>query len=183
MADNDTHEVPMVVLMLDRVRRVSGREARQVVAEELGEEVAATVTVISENSVGMSYIEWRVGSTPYHLGTSSEPYLPVLGVGKVDDGGRLVEPMRWTMREEVPPDGDELSEAWMAHTAWLYVDALLFHSRPEDADRHVRNVLRIGSRFIDERCTLVWLWGNEPKRVALPTPQAVAALRSGEWPT
>jgi hypothetical protein len=61
------------------------------------------------------------------------------------------------------------------------VDALLFRS--EDEETHFPNVLRIASHFVDERCLLLWLHGDEPKRVVLPSPEALAALRAGEWPT
>lgn len=175
-------EFPVVVLLLNAVRRVSEREARRVVACELGDEVARTVRVVSENAVGMSYLDWKVGPTPYHLGTSSEPYLNVIGVSKVDHENRQVGPTKWTIREELPPEDPACCEAWMSHSAWLYVDALLFHCEPHDDDLHLRNVLKIASHFVDERCVLVWRYGGEPKRVALPTPQTLAALRAGQWP-
>lgn len=173
----------MVVLMLNRVRRVSVSEASRAVATELGNKAAGTVRAIGANSATMSYLEWRVGATPYHLGTSSEPYLPVFGVGKVDSESRVVGPMKWTMREEVPPEGEEFCNAWVAHTAWLYVDALLFHPTARGDDTHLRSVLRISSHFIDERCVLVWLWGREPKQVALPTAGTIEAMSAGRWPT
>jgi hypothetical protein len=172
----------MVVLLLDRARRVSAEEARRVVRAELGEETAATVRPVGDNPAGMSYIDWRHGTTPYHLGTSSEPYINAVGVGKVDRENKLVSPLKWTMHEEAPPEDEGLCRAWMSHIAWLYVDALLFHSEPEDDELHLRHVLRIASHFVDERCVLLWLRGGEPKRVTLPTAQATASLRAGEWP-
>jgi len=171
---------PMVVLLLDRVRRVSIAEAREIVAAELGGEAAATLRDISGAS-GMSYIAWKVGSIPYHLGTSSEPYLSISGEGKLDVQGRATD-IRWRMREEVPPEGKDYCDAWMGHSAWLYVDALLFSSDPAHDHQHMQNVLRIANHFIDDRCVLLWLYGTEPKQVALPTSQAIAALRKGTWP-
>lgn len=182
LAADEQRVFPMVVLLLDRVRRVSQEEARQVVRTELGVPTAATVRAVGDNAAGMSYIDWRHGTTPYHLGTSSEPYINAVGVGKVDEKNRITAPLKWMMREEVPPEDDAMCRAWMSHTSWLYVDALLFHSEPEDDRLHLQHVLRIASHFVDERCVLLWLWGGEPKRVTLPSAQATASLRAGEWP-
>lgn len=182
MGDEIQHDFPMVVLLLDRVRRVSADEARRVVQAELGDEAASTVRSIGANAAGMSYLHWRLGTTPYHLGTSSEPYINAVGEGKVDAENKLVGPLKWKMREEVPPDGDAHCSAWMAHTAWLYVDAILFEPGPEADGVHLRHVFRIASHFVDDQCVLLWHWGREPKRVALPSPQATASLRAGVWP-
>jgi hypothetical protein len=177
---------PMVVLLLNQTRRVDVAEAAAAVSAELGHDAASTVRAIGDDydddPPGMHYIQWRLGSTPYHIGTSPEPYLSVVGVGKVDSDNQLVDPINWRMREEVPPDGEELCNAWMSHTAWLYIDALVFHGSASDADKHLQNVLKISRHFIDHRCILVWLWGKEPKVVALPTSDTVESLRRGRWP-
>ncbi len=181
--DHDVREViPTITLMLDQLRRVSYDEVRQVVQTELGDEAEATVQLISDHPQGMNYIDWRLGAAHYHLGTSDEPYINRIGVGKVDAETMVVGPMKWTMREEVPPEEEAHCSAWMRHNAFLYVDAILFHTPPEEDGLHLQNILRIASRFVDERCVLLWRNGGEPKRVALPTPQVIASLRAGVWP-
>lgn len=167
--------VPTVVLLLRSPRCVSVAELAHIVAEEIDDEAAATVTWVGKNAFGGEYLEWRSSATPYHLGTFGGPYIHLAGAAKIG------EPMRWHMREEVPPAEPALCEAWMAHDAWLYVDALNLGARRDNRD-HQNVVLRIAGRLVDEHCTLLWLPGAEPKRVALPTPHAVAALRSGTWP-
>lgn len=180
---NDQNRVcPMIVLMLDGVRRVGVEEARCAVRAEAGEDAASTVRVVVENPQGMSYIEWRVGDATYRLGTSSEPYINAVGSGKVDEEMRLTEPLKWTTWEEVPPEDEACRTAWMSHAAWLYVDAWVCRTPPAEDAMHVRRVLRIASRFVDERCVLLWRWGKEPKQVALPTPRAIESLRAGVWP-
>ncbi|MGH7131673.1 MAG: hypothetical protein ACREJO_06995 [Phycisphaerales bacterium] len=143
--------------------------------QELGGDAAATVRAVGENDAGMSYMDWHLGPTPYHLGTCDEPYISITGVGKVG------EPARWMMREEMPPEDERHAEAWMAHAAWMYVDALQMRSLGGGRE-HLGNVLRLASHFVDEATALVWLCGDEPKRVALPTAETVASLREGKWP-
>lgn len=176
------HAIPTVLLLLNRIRRVGVPEARRVVAAELGDEAEGTVNEWPVGSTTRCYLEWRAGVTPYHLGTCSEPYVPVIGDGKADSAKTPVGTMEWTVSEEAPPEPEELCNAWMAHTAWLYVDALVFESRAHEGGRHFGNVLRVCSHFIDERCVLVWLYSGEPKRVALPTPRTVKSLQAGVWP-
>jgi len=174
-----------IILLLDRVRRVGLAEARGIVHAEHGEQAATTLQMINEDSPGMQYIDWRLDATPYHIGTSSEPYLNVIGVGKLDEETGTVGSLKWTMREELPPEGEAECDAWMSHVAWMYVDALSFHSSsPEEDQRHLQHVLRIAGQLVDERCVLLWLWGpsDQPKQVALPTPAAIAALKAGNWP-
>lgn len=182
MGSENHSPVPTVTLMLNAVRRVSRAEAHSIVLRELGQDAAQTVRVVNEDRVGMCYIDWKVGPTCYHIGTSSDPYLPVFGTARIDGDNKVIGQVKWTMREEVPPEDPECCEAWMSHVAWVYVDALVF-TPYADREAHLRNVLRISSHFVDERCLLIWLYGGEPKRVALPTPRTVAALRAGEWPT
>lgn len=177
--------ITSIILLLDRVRRVGIEEARRLVQAEHGEQAATTLQVINEDSPGMQYIDWRFESAPYHIGTSSEPYINVIGVGKIDEQTGIVGSMKMTMREEVPPEGEAECDAWMSHAAWMYVDALLFHSTsPEEDRRHHQHVLRIAGQLVDERCVLLWLCGpnDQPKQVALPTPAAIAALKAGSWP-
>ncbi len=175
----------MVTLLLDRVRRIGREEARGIVQAEHGEQAATTLRIINEGSPGMQYIDWRLDATPYHIGTSSDPYLNVIGVGKIDDKTGTIGSLKLTMREELPPEGEAECNAWMSHVAWMYVDALPFHSSSPEADqRHLQHVLRIAGQFVDERCVLLWLWGpkDQPKQVALPTPATIAALNTGDWP-
>lgn len=162
--------LPMVILLQLRHRQVSVAEVRRIVAVELGQVAADTAVWIGENSAGMSYWQWRHGSTPFLLGTCTEPYLNIGGVSR---GGRPVE---WTIREEPPPDDPNLKEAWDSLKAWLYVDA---HGPCRD---HLGNVLRIASHFVDETCSLIWLYGGEPKRLLLPMADSASSLRRGEWP-
>lgn len=166
---------PTVILLLSQPRQVTVVEVRRVVAAELGEEAAAMVEWIGENGAGMSYIGWRNGKTPYHLGTCSEPYITRVGTANAG------EPVRWMMKEEVPPEAPRLCEAWMSHTAWLYVDALTAGSLG-DGRSHLSNVLRVASWLVDEKCVLVWLYGGESKRVVLPSPETVLSFRNGLWP-
>ncbi|MBS0196522.1 MAG: hypothetical protein JSR77_07170 [Planctomycetes bacterium] len=175
MSDEHEHCTPTVVLLLKEVRRVSVDEARRAVDAELGPDAAATVSAVGENSEGMAYIDWYLGPTPYHLGTCDQAYISTAGAGKV------CEPLRWTMKEEIPPEDERLCEAWMSHVAWLYVDALTVGSLG-GGRRHLGNVLRIASHFIDGRCSLVWYCNPTPKRVVLSSPRTIACLRSGEWP-
>ena len=175
---------PMIVLLLDRVRRVAVDDVRRIVQAEQGDDAATTMRVVGENGAGMQYIEWRFGDTRYHIGTSDEPYIQLAGVADVDrETGRVGE-FKWTMREELPPESEAECGAWMSHAAWMYVDALLFRPLPSATDDpHFRHVLRIAGQLVDERCVLLWLWGPErdPKRVLIPTPDVVAALRRGVW--
>ncbi|HUN81167.1 MAG TPA: hypothetical protein VMV81_06600, partial [Phycisphaerae bacterium] len=64
MGGETQREFPTIILMLDRIRRVSMDEARHVVRIEFGDDAAATVRHLGENSAGMSYIDWRLGATP-----------------------------------------------------------------------------------------------------------------------
>jgi hypothetical protein len=172
----------MVILLLTEVRRVSVAEAQKVVAAECGQESAATVRAIDdakhEHGPGMEYLDWQVDSIPFHIGTSSEPYISLVGVSKAG------QPVKWTMKEEVPPDDEHHRAAWMSHNAWLYVDALTIGS-PGGARAHLGAVLRVASHFIDERCVLVWLYGRErwTKRLATPTKETKSALSRGKWPS
>jgi hypothetical protein len=173
-------EIPTVNLLLNQVRRFRTPEVRQLVSEVLGDFAAASVRAVGENP-GMEYIDWRDGEATYHLGTSSEPYINTLGTGKVGPDGRVSE-MKWTMREEVPPPVEAHAEAWMSHTAWLYIDALLHNVARADRPRHQQNVLKLAGRLVDARCVLVWLHGRDPKRTALPSHNFTQSLRSGIWP-
>ena len=172
----------MIILMLNQVRRVTTEEARQAVPAELGDTPAQTVWYVGENFMGMEYIQWKLGDTPYHLGTSSEPYILMGGEAQLDEQSQEFGPVKWRMREEVPPETEPHRSAWMSHVAYLYIESLLFHSAAEEGDMHLENVLKIARNFVDERCVLLWHWGGEPKRVALPTPKAIASLRNGHWP-
>jgi hypothetical protein len=175
----------MVVLLLDRIRRVSIEEARRIIDAEHGEDASTSAQAINEDGDGMRYIDWRFGGTPYHIGTSSEPYINVIGEGKLDEVTGRVGEMKWKMSEELPPDSERERDAWMSHAAWVYVDALFFHTSSFAEDQqHLRHVLRIAGQLADERCVLFWLWGpkDQPKRVALPSPRVIASLRAGEWP-
>jgi hypothetical protein len=164
----------MLIMLLKEPRAVSIEDAAKVVASELGQEAAATVHLAAENPDGMRYIDWRLGETPYHLGTAPAPYLKRIGVSKAG------QPIRWTAQEEIPPREPRHCEAWMAHEAWMYVDALTLGraGRPKE---HRPNVLRIANHFIDDSCTLLWLWGGIDKHVSLPTPKVRAALANGRW--
>jgi hypothetical protein len=84
------------------------------------------------------------------------------------------------MKEEVPPHEPRHSEAWMAHEAWMYIDALAL-GRDARPKAHLPNVLRVASRFIDDNCLLLWLWGGVEKHVSLPTSRVLEALASGHW--
>lgn len=175
MSDQDQECTPTIILLMKELRRATVPEVRASVALELGDQAAATVRSVAESDVGMSYIDWYHGPTPYHLGTSDEPYISRVGVLKPG------EPANWTMKEEVPPQDHRLRDAWMSHTAWLYVDALTIGSLG-GGHNHLPSVLRIASHFIDDRCALVWHANPQPKRVTLPTPQTIASFRAGVWP-
>ena len=166
--------IPMLVLLLKRARFVPVEEVARVVAAVVGPEASASVRLAAGSLEGMQYIDWDVDGTPYHLGTSSGPYLKRIGVGKAG------EPVRWTMQEEIPPRQERHCEAWMSHEAWMYVDALTIGELSR-APGHVSNVLRIASHFIDEDCVLVWLQGGVDKHVSLPTARVRAALARGVW--
>jgi hypothetical protein len=178
---NPSNDIPTVILLLNQARRIPVPEARLLVSEVLGKSAAASLRLVGDNPAGMEYLDWRDGHAAFHLGTSSETYINSLGTGKVDPDGRVSE-MKWTMREEVPPPDESRAAAWMSHTAWLYVDAILHHVDPADRPRHQVNVLKLAGRLIDPRCVLVWLFGGEPKQTAIPSPQFTRSLRSGIWP-
>ena len=176
---------PIVILLLDQVRRVEVEEARRLVLDELGASTAATVQLINDAGPGMHSIQWHVGETWYHLGTSPDPYVPWLGEGKIDKQTGRIGEMTYTTREEPPPDGEAERAAWMSHTAWMYVDAPLFNSSSHEEDRqHSQNVMRLASRLVDHRSVLLWQYAPKdlPKRVKLPTLETIAALRNGSWP-
>jgi hypothetical protein len=166
--------IPMLIILLKEARVVPVDRAAGVVKQELGPDAASTVNLVAGDPQGMRYIDWKFGETIYHLGTCPEPYLKRIGVGKAG------EPIRWTMQEEIPPREDRHCEAWMAHTAWMYVDAL-DHPPPGRPSAHLPNVLRLASHFIDDACVLLWLWGGVDKHVSLPTPRVRAALAKGRW--
>jgi hypothetical protein len=166
--------IPNLILLLKEPKVVSIEQAEEAVNAVLGPEPAATVRLVGENTDGMRYITWQVGTTPYHLGTCREPYLNKLGTGKVG------QPIRWTLREEVPPHEERHAEPWMAHEAWMYIDALAL-GRDARPAAHLPNVLRIASHFIDDACLLLWLWGGVLKHVSLPTPRVRKALSNGRW--
>jgi hypothetical protein len=170
----------MVMLLMTSVRRVSESEAQRVVSHELGDEVGQTVRVIREEVTGMSYLTWRVGDVWYNLGTSSEPYVPAASAGQAHCADPAAGHVKPTMRLESGPQDLISFEAWISHRAWLYIDSLAWYTEAEAAELHLRNVLRVASHFIDERCVLIWQWGTD--RFAKPTPQAVASLRAGQWP-
>lgn len=166
---------PTLFLLLREPRVVSVDSLRRAVAAELGMEAAATVEMVCENAMGGAYFQWRNGPTHQHLGTSNQPFIHLAGQCKKG------EPVRWQMREEVPPDEPSMCEAWMAHNAWLYVDALNMVP-PHDERDHAGVVFRIASWFVDDRCVLLWLRGGDKKRVALPSAATIASLRRGQWP-
>ena len=172
--------IPMVMLLMNTVRRVSESEAKRVVSGELGDEVGRTIRIIREEVEGMSYLTWQIGKVGYNLGTSSDPYVPRIRPGR--DG--CTEPdageFESTERVESGPEDPVSFEAWTSHRAWLYIDSLTWYAEPEAADLHLRNVLRVAGHFVDERCVLIWQWGTD--RFANPTPQVVASLRAGLWP-
>ncbi len=172
----------MVVLLLDRERRVALDEARHIIQAEHGKDAAETIQ--EHPGRDKRYFRWKLGETPYNMGTFNGPYINAVGQGKVNNDTGKIGEVKWTMWEEVPPEGEAECTAWMSHTAWMYVDALLFFSSsPEEDEVHRQHVLRIASQLVDHRCVLLWLWGpsDQPKRVALPTPDAIAMLRSGSW--
>src|SRR5262245_1251498 len=164
----------MLTILLKEPRIIQLDRTAQVVKAELGPDAAATVRSAAGNPDGMRYIDWQVGETIYHLGTCPEPYLKRIGVGKAG------QPIRWTMQEEVPPPEERHCEAWMSHTAWMYVDAL-DHPPPGRLSTHLPNVLRIAGHFVDDACALLWLWGGLQKHVSLPTPRVREALAKGKW--
>lgn len=166
--------IPMLTILLREPRIVEIQRAADVVKTELGEDAASTINLIAGDPQGMRYIDWKLDETIYHIGTSPDPYLKRIGVG------RAGQPIRWTMQEEIPPSQERHCEAWMAHTAWMYVDAL-DHPPPGRKSTHLPNVLRIASHFIDGNCTLLWLWGGLQKHVSLPTPRVRTALAKGKW--
>jgi hypothetical protein len=182
MSQDSSLHIPTIILLLDRVRRVRADEAARVVTSVMGPTAAASLTAINEDPHGMEYIEWRDGETIHHIGTSPQPYITVSGEGKEDPATGNIELTRWTMREEVPPDDPTMCDAWMRHTAWMYVDALRMEPTDEARDVARRNVLRVASHFVDARCVLLWRRGSNDKRVALPTPHAIATMQAGEWP-
>ncbi|MFN0134516.1 MAG: hypothetical protein ACKVS9_00185 [Phycisphaerae bacterium] len=169
-------DCPTLILLLREPRPVALDELRSVVSLELGSAAAATVQWVGENAAGGAYMQWRNGATPHHLGRFSQPYISLTGKCEV---GR---PIRWKMREEVAPEDPALCEAWMAHNASLYVDALNIGRTRDDRD-HRAVVLRIASRFVDDRCVLLWLAAiGDHKRVLLPSPTSLAAIQKGLWP-
>jgi hypothetical protein len=165
--------IPMLTILLRQARIVPVEEAAAAVTAEIGPEAAATVNFVASSPEGLRYIDWRVGEVRYHLGTSTEPYLKRIGV--IEAGA----PLRWTMQEEVPPREPRHCEAWMAHEAWMYVDAL--DLTRERVSPHLPNVLKVANHFVDEACTLLWLWGGVQKHVSLPTPRVREALAKGRW--
>jgi hypothetical protein len=175
----------MVTLLLDRIRRVELEEARRVVLKELGEESGASVTLACETAGGMSYIEWKHGSAHYHLGTSDFPYTGPRVVPHLEAGEATVDASLQTPppRQQRTPHAQTIRQAWTSHRAFLYVDALLFHVPPQNDRLHFGAVLRIASHFVDDRCTLLWLYGSQPEQAILPTPQSLASLRAGLWPS
>lgn len=182
MSDEIPRYYPMIVLLLKAVRRVSADEIRRVVQAELGNQTAAGIESMGQKQDVMQYHFWRHDRAFCNFGTCCEPYPNTIYEGEVDSDTKLITPTKSQYREEVPPQDEVMCQAWMQHNSWIYVDALLFHTPPEDDHIHYRRVFKIASHFIDERCVLIWLYGGEPKRVALPTPQAIASLRAGEWP-
>jgi hypothetical protein len=166
-----------VQLLLTSTRRIPLPESQSAVQDAIGQTAAATVRVINESDVGMSYTRFHVGKVPYHIGTSIEPYIRRFGTAKPG------EQIKWTIEEEVPPEDPVLCDAWMMHKAWMYVDSLRFVD-PDDGVDHFVNVMRLAGRFVDERCVLIWLLGprEQPKCVTLPAAENVAALRAGRWP-
>lgn len=163
MADEPQCASPTLILLLRETRRVAVDELRSIVKEECGVAAAATVVRLGENASGGEYLQWHTGRTPSHLGTFSQPYILVPEVA-------------------VLPSEPRLLEAWSAHKAFLYVDALNFVGMRDDRD-DLAMVLRIGSRFMDDRCLLLWLGcADGPSRFALPTAESLESLRRGEWP-
>jgi len=136
---------------------------RRVLEEELRPDAAASAEFFSVHASGMFYAQCYVGRVQYHIGVGRTPY-PAEVSGQ-------------------PPGEPESRLAWLRHEAWMYVDAVLY-AVPDERDVHFANVMRLAGRFVDERCVLIWLHGprEQPKRVALPTAENVAALRAGRWP-
>lgn len=115
---------PMVVLLLDRVRRVAVDEARHIIQAEQGEDAAASAE-FSDCGV-MQYFQWHFGETPHHIGTSSEPYLDTPRREVLSEETVTAGEINTTIWEQIPPQGEPERRAWLSHNAWMYVDALLF---------------------------------------------------------
>ncbi|MDX2200454.1 MAG: hypothetical protein SF069_15980 [Phycisphaerae bacterium] len=163
MADKPRCGNPTLILLLRETRRVAVDELRSIVKEECGIAAAATVVRIGENAAGGEYLQWQTDRTPSRLGTYSQPYV------LFSEGAVL-------------PAEPRLLEAWSVHKAFLYVDALNFVGMRDDRD-DLAMVLRIGSRFVDDRCLLLWLGrAGGTSLFALPTAESLESLRRGEWP-
>jgi hypothetical protein len=175
------HMIPTVILLMNTVRRVSESEAIAVVSSELGDEVGQTVCMRAERDVGMSYLSWKIGDVWYNLGTSSDPYVPHVGIAQSNGEHPDAVQVKSSIRGELGPQDQVLFEAWASHRAWLYIDSLTWHAESDEWECHLGRVLRVASQFVDERCVLVWLWGTD--RFAKPTQQAVASFRAGHWPS
>ena len=164
------------IILLRRVPDLRDEAAlRAAVQRAVGHEALATVRFhFTNDGTGMTYYEWRLDVATCHIGQSSLPFRDVGGT--FDSAGK---PIEWHDRDAGEPDDPGLRAAWLAHAAWIYVDAL----HPQSAC--VPALLRLAGELVDDDTLLIWRYEDcRPIRgpMVLPAPYIKQSLMSGQWP-